>query len=64
MEVVMIRANIKEDRETIMAQFLSGLNQEISHIVQLNHYVELEDIVHMVIKVDRQFKRRGNWSIP
>lgn len=60
----MIRANIKEDRETIMAQFLSGLNQEISCIVQLNHYVELEDIVHMVIKVDRQFKRRGNWSIP
>lgn len=30
MVVVMIKPNIKEDREVIMAKFISGLNQEIT----------------------------------
>ena len=29
MDVVMVRANIEEDREATMARFLTGLNQEI-----------------------------------
>lgn len=41
----MARANVEEDKEAIMAQFLSGLNQDIAHVVKLYHYVELEDMV-------------------
>ena len=29
-------------------------------MVELQHYVELEDMVHMVIKIDNQVKRRGS----
>ena len=47
----MIRANIEEDREATMACFLSGLNYKITNLVELHHYVDLEDIVHMEIKV-------------
>jgi hypothetical protein len=50
MELVMIRANVKEDRETSMARFMNKLNHDIAHIVQLYHYVELEEMVHMVVK--------------
>ncbi|XP_031376081.1 uncharacterized protein LOC116191022, partial [Punica granatum] len=60
MEVAMIRANIEEDREATMARFLAGLNREIQNTVELQHYVELEDMVHMAIKIENQFKRRGN----
>ncbi|XP_031376072.1 uncharacterized protein LOC116191936, partial [Punica granatum] len=60
MEVAMIRANIEEDREATMARFLAGLNREIQNAVELQHYVELEDMVHMAIKIENQFKRRGN----
>ncbi|PKI40921.1 hypothetical protein CRG98_038686 [Punica granatum] len=60
MEVAMIRANVEEDREATMARFLAGLNQEIKNAVELQHYVELEDMVHMAIKIENQFKRRGN----
>ena len=43
-----------------MARLLVGLNQEIQNVVELQHYVELEDIVHMAIKIKNQIKRRGS----
>ena len=60
MEVAMAQANIEEDREATMARFLVGLNREIQNVVELQHYVELEDMGHMVIKIQNQLKRRGN----
>ena len=59
MKIAMIRANVEEDREATMARFLNGLNQDIANVVELQHYVELEDMVHMAIKVERQLKRKG-----
>ncbi|KAF7800459.1 uncharacterized protein G2W53_045101 [Senna tora] len=59
MELYMIRANVQEDREATMARFLNGLNKDIADIVDLHHYVELEDMVHMAIKVEKQLKRKG-----
>ena len=51
MEIAMIRANVEEDREATIARFLNGLNQDIVNVVELQHYIELKDIVHMAIKV-------------
>ena len=62
MEIAKIRANVEEDREATMARFLNGLNQDIANVVELQHYVELEDMVHMAIKVKRQLKRKGTRS--
>ncbi|KAL5540185.1 hypothetical protein UlMin_043734 [Ulmus minor] len=59
MEVAMIRANVEEDREATMARFLHGLNREIADIVEMQHYVELTDMVHQAIKVEEQLKRKG-----
>ncbi|KAH9769141.1 Endonuclease [Citrus sinensis] len=44
MEIIMIRANIEEEREATMTRFLHGLNQDITNVVDLQHYVELEDM--------------------
>ncbi|XP_057811644.1 uncharacterized protein LOC131025876, partial [Salvia miltiorrhiza] len=60
MEVAMIRANVVEEREATMARFLTGLHWDIRDKVELQHYVELEDMVHMAIKIENQLKRRGN----
>jgi hypothetical protein len=59
MKVVMIRANVKEDREATMARVFSGLNRDITNVIELQHYVEIEDMVHMAMKVERQLKRKG-----
>ena len=53
MKMAMIWDNIEEDREAIMAHFLSGLNHKITNLVELHHYVDLEDMVHMAIKVEK-----------
>ena len=60
MEIAMIRANVEEDREATMARFLAGLNVEIANQVELQHYVEMEDMLHMAIKIERQLKTRGS----
>jgi hypothetical protein len=52
MEIALIRANVVEDREATMARFLNGLNRDIANVVELQHYVELEYMVHMAIKVE------------
>ena len=54
----MIRANIEEDRETTMVRFLQKLNRDIANVVELQHYGEVEDMVHMTIKIEKQIKRR------
>ncbi|RVW46460.1 Transposon Ty3-I Gag-Pol polyprotein [Vitis vinifera] len=66
MEIDMIRANVEEDREAIMTRFLNGLNRDVANVVELQHYVELEDMVHMAIKVERQLKRKqlDHFKIP
>ncbi|RVW69180.1 hypothetical protein CK203_059591 [Vitis vinifera] len=62
MEIAIIRANVEEDKEATMARFLNGLNRDIANVVELQHYVELEDMVHMAIKVERRLKRKGTRS--
>ena len=55
----MLKADIHEDREATMACFLSGLRPEITHQLELQYYVELEDMVVNAIKIERRLKRRG-----
>jgi len=60
MKIVMIRVNIVKDRKATLTRFLNGMNREIGNMVELKHYIELEYMVHMAIKVERQLKRIGN----
>ena len=53
MNISLIRANVEEDREATIARFLNGLNQDIANVVELQHYMELKDMVYMAIKVKR-----------
>jgi hypothetical protein len=58
MNITMIGVNVVEDREATMARFLNGLNRDIANnVVELQHYVELEDMVHMATKVERQLRK-------
>ena len=63
MEIAMIRADVEEDREATMARFLNGLHRDIANVVELQHYVELTDMVHMAIKVEQQLKRKGSTGL-
>lgn len=57
MGMLMIRANVEKVRKTTMATFFNGLNMEIANVVELQHYVKLEDL-HVTMKVERQLKMK------
>ncbi|RDX87172.1 hypothetical protein CR513_31395, partial [Mucuna pruriens] len=56
----MTRVNVKEDREVTMARFIGGLKKEIADVVELQHYMEIEDLLHKVIQVERQLKSKSS----
>ena len=61
-ELLMIRLELEEDVEVTMARFLVRMNTEIANEVELHHYMEIEDLVHKAIQVDKQFKTGGRKS--
>jgi len=60
LEVALIRANVNEDEEVTMSMFFNGLNRDITNVVELQSYVELEELVHLAIKVEGQLKRKSS----
>ncbi|RDY03704.1 hypothetical protein CR513_12681, partial [Mucuna pruriens] len=60
MKIVMTRANVKEDREVTMVRFIGGLKKEIADVVKLQHYMEIVDLLHKAIQVERQLKSKSS----
>ncbi|KAJ4715129.1 Retrovirus-related Pol polyprotein from transposon 17.6 [Melia azedarach] len=63
MEIAMIRANIEEDQEATMARFISGLNKEIANVVEIQQYVEMEELLHKAIKVRNKSNQKGSYLV-
>nr|XP_027062889.1 uncharacterized protein LOC113689296 [Coffea arabica] len=59
MEILILRADVQEDPEATMVRFLSGLRPDIAERVELQHYMELHELVDKAIKVEQRLKRRG-----
>ena len=53
-DIVIIRANILNDIKATITRFLNVLNRKIINVVELQHYVELKNMIHMVTKIKRQ----------
>ena len=53
MEMALVRVNIEEEIEDTMDHFLSGLNLDIRDVVELQEYVELDDLLHKEIRVEQ-----------
>ena len=58
MELYMMRASIREEEETTISRFLSGLSLEIRDRVELLPYQDLNDLVQLCIKVEQQNLRK------
>lgn len=56
LEMVMMRAGIREDEETTMSRFLEGLKPEVRDLVEMTQYVDLDDLTHQAVKAEQQLK--------
>jgi len=59
MKVTMIRAGMNEENEATMVRFLNGLNHNIRDVVELQEYVDMENLLHKANQVEQQLKRKG-----
>jgi hypothetical protein len=44
LKMAMIRANVNKDEEVTMSRFLNALNRDITNVVELQSYVDLEEL--------------------
>ena len=54
--MTLMRTGVDEEREATMARFLSGLNRDIARQVEIKQFIDMEDLVHMAIVVEKQLK--------
>ena len=54
----MIRAGMKEENETTMTRFFNGLTHDIRDVLELQEYVDMEDLLHKANQVEQQLKRK------
>ncbi|CAL1388706.1 unnamed protein product [Linum trigynum] len=47
LELLLMRTDVREDREATIARFLHGMNREITQEVDLRSFVDLEDALHL-----------------
>ena len=62
MQKARIQANIEEDREVTMTRFINGLNREIRKFVELQHYIDMEELLHKATLVEDQVKTEQSYS--
>jgi len=58
MEVLLLRARLREEERKSIARFLSGLNMEVREKVELLPYSDVDDLVQLCIRVEQQLKRK------
>ena len=58
MELLLLRAGLREEERTSIARFLSGLNMEVRDKVELLPYRDLDELVQLCIRVEQQLKRK------
>nr|KYP43282.1 hypothetical protein KK1_035283 [Cajanus cajan] len=65
MELLMLRAGIREEKRTTIARFQSGLNIDIRDKVELFPYRDLNELVQLCIRVENLIKdRKKSTSYP
>jgi len=58
MELLLIRAALREEERTSIARFLSGLNMEVMDKVELLPYRDLHELIQLCIRMEQQLKRK------
>ncbi|KOM25739.1 hypothetical protein LR48_Vigan181s001700 [Vigna angularis] len=64
LELLMLRAGIKEEERFTIARFQSGLNYEIRDKVELLPYLDLNDFVQLCVRVEEQNRRKASTKRP
>jgi len=57
LETLLLKVNLKESEEALIARFVSGLRRDIQDVVELQEYSSLRFLVHLAMKVEAQIAK-------
>jgi hypothetical protein len=46
-----------------MSRFWNGLNKDIVNVLELQPYIDVKDLVHLAIKVEKQIKKKSSAQV-
>ncbi|XP_024013222.1 uncharacterized protein LOC112087546 [Eutrema salsugineum] len=58
-ETLKNRLEVEDSAETLMAQFIDGLNDRIARKVERQTYHDLEDVLHHAVQAEQHIKRKN-----
>ena len=59
LEMLLLKVNMKESEEALIARFVSGLRRDIQDVVELQEYSSLGSLVHLAMKVESQIAKKN-----
>ena len=54
-----MKCDLKEDESQTLIRYLSGLDEQIAHVVELHPYASLDELSDLAHKVELQKKLKG-----
>jgi len=61
-EKLMMKCDIQEKEEQTIARYLGGLNTDIAHLVQLQQYWSLDEVIRLAIRVEKQLPKKTSYQ--
>jgi len=58
-EQLLLKCDLREDDSQTLVRYLSGLNEQIAHVVELHTYSSLDELSSLAHKVEQQRKTKG-----
>jgi len=59
LKTLLLKVNLKESEEAMIARFISGLRKDIQDVVELQEYSSLGSLVHLATKVEAQIAKKN-----
>ncbi|XP_068476952.1 uncharacterized protein [Phaseolus vulgaris] len=59
LETLLLKVDLRESEEALIARFVSGLRRDIQDVVELQEYSSLGSLVHLAMKVEAQIAKRN-----
>ena len=56
---MLLKFDLKEDESQTLISYLSGLNEEIAHVVELHPYTSLDELSVLAYKLELQKRVKG-----
>ena len=60
LEMLVLKIELEESEEAMIARFVSGLRKDIQDIVELQEYSSLCSLVHLAMKVEAQLAKKNS----